>query len=137
MNVLLDTNIILDVLLKRSPFYIEALKIFELAEAGKINGFISATAFTDIYYLVRKAVGNKDAQKILRQLTTIFTILAVAEPEIFGALDLQWRDFEDAVQYAAAFDAQMDGIISRNKQDYQDSKVPLYEPAEFLQKITK
>jgi predicted nucleic acid-binding protein len=137
MNILLDTNIVLDVLLKRSPFYIEALKIFELAEAGKINGFISATAFTDIYYLVRKAVGNKNVQKILRQLTTIFTILAVSEPEILHALDLQWKDFEDAVQYTIALSAQMDGIVSRNKQDYRDSKVPLYEPAEFLQKITE
>ncbi|GBR75199.1 toxin PIN domain [Candidatus Termititenax aidoneus] len=135
MNILLDTNIILDVLLKRSPFYIEALKIFELAEADKINGFISATAFTDIYYLVRKVVGNKNVQKILRQLTAIFTILAVAEPEILNALDLQWKDFEDAVQYTTALGAQMDGIVSRNKQDYPDSKVPLYEPAEFLQKI--
>ncbi|MDR2428687.1 MAG: PIN domain-containing protein [Candidatus Margulisbacteria bacterium] len=135
MNILLDTNIILDVLLKRSPFYIEALKIFELAEAGKINGFISATAFTDIYYLVRKAVGNNNTQKILRQLTTIFTILAVAEPEILNALDLQWKDFEDAVQYTTALGAQMAGVVSRNKQDYQDNKVQLYEPAEFLQKI--
>ncbi|MDR1452855.1 MAG: PIN domain-containing protein [Candidatus Margulisbacteria bacterium] len=134
MNILLDTNIILDVLLKRSPFYIEALKIFELAETGKINGFISATTFTDIYYLVRKAVGNKNVQKILHQLTTIFTILAVAEPEILNALNLQWKDFEDAVQYATALGAQMDGIVSRNKQDYQNSKIPLYEPAEFLQK---
>ncbi|MDR1114239.1 MAG: PIN domain-containing protein, partial [Candidatus Margulisbacteria bacterium] len=69
------------------------------------------------------------------QLTDIFAILAVTETEILDALEFQWKDFEDAVQYAVAVNAQMDAIVSRNKRDYQDSAVPLYEPAELLQKL--
>jgi predicted nucleic acid-binding protein len=135
MKVLIDTNTILDVLQCRTPFCTDALRIFEMAEAGIFHGFISASAITDIHYILCKAIKDSyETQKRLRQLLMIFSLAAVTESEITAALDYQWKDFEDAVQYAAAVSMSMDCIVTRNTADYQDTNIPALMPSEFLKR---
>jgi predicted nucleic acid-binding protein len=132
---LIDTNVVLDVLLRRVPFYADALMIFALIEDGLIQGCISASAFTDIHYLLRKAMKDEVlTQAALVDLRRLFSIVAVTEREIDLALSLGWSDFEDAVQFAAAVQANLSGIISRNTKDYQNSIIAVYDPATFLKR---
>jgi predicted nucleic acid-binding protein len=133
MKVLVDTNVILDVLLKRAGLYTESFAVFRLLEQDKITGCVSSSAMTDIFYLVHKT--QKDINIVyqgVEDLAAIFTIAPVFETTIKNALTLRWKDFEDAVQYTVARENSFDCIITRNTSDYECSDIPCMTPAEFL-----
>ena len=97
MTILLDTNIILDILLPNPGFYKESGDVVSMADSGKYEFYISASAVTDIYYLVRKAFQDTDKTKqIIRKLLKIVSVAGVDENCIFSALDCSWTDFEDS-----------------------------------------
>jgi predicted nucleic acid-binding protein len=132
MKVLVDTNVILDVLLKRDGLYAESAGVFQLVEQHVITGCVSSSAITDIFYLVRKA--QKDITIVYQAvdvLAALFTIVPVFESTIKGALALRWKDFEDAVQYSAAKENKLDCIVTRNKDDYTASDIPCVSPVDF------
>ena len=96
--MLIDTNIILDFLLQRKPYYKNAAKINILSEKRYINSYISASAITDIFYIAKKELKNKDTVlKLLKNLLKTTRIASVTEGNIYEALDLGWDDFEDSV----------------------------------------
>lgn len=133
MKVLIDTNIILDVLLKRAPFYEDGICIMKMGD--KIEKFISASAVTDIYYIANRNLKDKAVvKKLLQNLLKIVSVATVSEKEIQYALELEWSDFEDSVQYAVAQIQDMDGVITRNADDYSHSEIPVWLPGEFLKK---
>jgi predicted nucleic acid-binding protein len=132
MKVLVDTNVILDVLLKRDGLYAESFEVFRLVEQCKIIGCISSSSVTDIFYLIHKAQKDIDAvYRMVENLTAIFTIVPVFESTINSALALRWKDFEDAVQYSAAKENEVDCIVTRNKGDYKISDILCVNPADF------
>ena len=113
MNVLLDTNIILDVVLNRQGFLDAAKAIFELAEQKRFSGFITASAITDIFYISKRQIKNIDiVYQMLDKLIFLFTVAPVSETTIVNALALRWKDFEDAVQYVAAKENVITHIIT-------------------------
>jgi len=137
MKVLVDTNVVLDVLLKRSPFYQDSFKIFQLADQERINGCLSASSITDIFYLLRKDRHNPaEVYQIMDELTALFLVVPVSETTISGALALRWKDFEDAVQYVTARENGVTHIITRDKADYETCDIPCVSPVEFTEKTT-
>jgi predicted nucleic acid-binding protein len=133
MKVLVDTNVILDVLMKRGGLYAESFKVFQLVEQHAITGCVSSSAMTDIFYLVHKA--QKDINTVYRaigDLAALFTIAPVFESTINSVLALRWKDFEDAVQYSTAKENEVDCIVTRNKGDYESSDIPCASPEDFL-----
>jgi len=132
MKVLVDTNVVLDVLLKRSPFYQDSFKIFQLADKELIYGCLSASSITDIFYLLRKDRHNTgEVYQIMDELTALFSVVPVSETTISGALELRWKDFEDAVQFMTARENGVTHIITRNKTDYEIQDIPCVSPVEF------
>jgi predicted nucleic acid-binding protein len=133
MKVLVDTNVILDVLLKRIPFYTEFFTIFKLANRGNIDGWISSASITDIFYLVKKSkqIDTAGIYSLLDDLAALFSIAPVSESTITGALALRWKDFEDAVQFMTAQETGIAYIITRNKADYEALTIPCVSPGEF------
>ena len=137
MIVLIDTNVVLDQLIKREPFYENAERIRLLSEKGYINSYISASAITDIYYIAKKELKDKGVVvSLLENLLKTTNIAAVTEIGIHEALSLKWDDFEDAVQYVAGQGISADYIITRNANDYSGSQIEALSPEEFLDKIT-
>lgn len=137
MKLLIDTNVILDVLLKRDPFYKDASEVLNLIQRDGIREYISASAVTDIYYIARKYLKSRSAVvDLMKRLLKIVSIAAVSEREIFNALELDWSDFEDSVQYSVAFFHEMEGLITRNPDDYRGSNIPVFQPSEILQKFS-
>ncbi|MBP5467632.1 MAG: PIN domain-containing protein [Candidatus Riflebacteria bacterium] len=133
MKLMIDTNIVLDVLLKREPFFESSFKILELSERNDICEYISATSLTDIYYLANKQLHNKTlVLELINNLLKIVHIAGVNEQEIRLALNLGWKDFEDAVQYSSAKSVEADCIITRNPNDYIDSQITVYNPDQAL-----
>ena len=136
MRVLIDTNVILDVLLKRSPFYEAAIEVLKLSVREDIQEFVSASAITDIYYIAYKNMRDKAVvRELLKKLLLIVSVAGVSEEEIQKALELGWKDFEDSVQYSVALLNEMNRLITRNVKDYSSSEIQVWEPNQFLELV--
>ncbi|MCL1836852.1 MAG: PIN domain-containing protein [Treponema sp.] len=132
MRILIDSNVALDVLLRRGAFYAPALRVFGLARGG-YGIFVSASAITDIYYIIRKLTKNKEfALASVKNLLAMIDVAAVSGNEIRLAANLDWGDFEDAVQYAVGESLEADYIVTRNKADFASATLPVVSPDELL-----
>jgi predicted nucleic acid-binding protein len=132
MKILIDANIALDVLLERQPFYVSGVRVLGLSKGG-IELFISASTVTDIYYITRKELKNKEsALALLKNLLTSVDVAAVTNNEIYRAIDLNWSDLEDAVQYAAGETLAVDYLVTRNISDFTAAAYPVVTPDELI-----
>lgn len=137
MKVLFDTNVILDVLLDRQPFSDDASFLLSTVEAGDMAGYLCATTITTIHYLASKAISAKAAQQAITSLLNLFEIAPVTRAVLDDALKAGFADFEDAVLYQAACHAGVDGIVTRNQQDFNKAALALYSPGELVLAIGK
>ena len=134
MRMMIDTNIILDVLLEREPFYAQSKAVLDLCENKVIHGFISASAATDIFYLIRKGLGSTDdAYKALGHILDIVKVLTVTNTDVTDAFLQKAKDFEDCLLATCAKSNKCSGIITRNKKDFLGFGIPLYSPEEWCQ----
>jgi predicted nucleic acid-binding protein len=131
-RVLFDTNILLDIALKRSPFFSDALKLFSLIDQQLITGNITATTLTDLHYIARKERGSIEAIRFIVELLDIVEVIGVDKNTIMYALALDMKDFEDAVQVSASVFNNIDIILTRNDVDFIKSPIPVKKPNEFL-----
>lgn len=132
MTVFVDTNVPLDVLARRQPFYRAAAQVWSLAERGEIQACVSAISFNNAYYIIRKAAGKEKAQEALRLLRGVFTPVAPDAQILNQAIDADMDDFEDAIQFHSALRARADYLLSRNPDDFPDSGPPVVSPDEFI-----
>jgi predicted nucleic acid-binding protein len=133
MRVLIDTNIVLDFLQEREPFVEEATRIFEQIDAGEIEGFISATTVTNIYYIIQKAAGREVAENAVAQILSDLQICIVDRSILEQAIALGFRDFEDAVQYACAVAYEVEAIVTRDISGFAGAEIPVKLPREILE----
>lgn len=134
MKLLIDTNVVLDVLLRREPFFRTAAEVLNLAQRDDVREYVSASAITDIYYIANKQLKDRAAVRdLLGRLLKIVSVAAVSEQEIRNALNLTWADFEDSVQYSVALLNEMDGIVTRNPSDYQEANMRIWLPEQVLE----
>jgi len=132
MKALFDTNVLLDIFLKRKSFFGPSAQVVGLAEQGKIDGWIGATTVTTIFYLISKALTSKQAEENIRKLLKIFHVSSITRVVLEDALDSQFKDYEVGVLYQSAVHANLDVIITRNQKDFTKSSLPVYNPTEFL-----
>ena len=136
MTVFLDSNIILDILLKNEELYKESQQLLDLADNHKIDFFISAASITDIFYIVNKKIKDKEKTKEhIKLLLELVSIAGIDESCIMNALNSSWKDFEDAVQYESSVQIQADYLVTRNTKDFKTSFVEVITPSAFLKKI--
>jgi len=131
-RLLLDTNIILDIALKREPHFELSSKIFELIDKKRIIGYITASTVTDIYYISRKEKGNEIAIEFISNLIEIVDVIGVDKSIIIKALKSNIKDFEDAVQVSAAENYEIEIIVTRNKSDFLNSGLEILTPKELI-----
>ena len=136
MKVLIDSNVVLDILLNNIDFYNNSMAVFVHAEQNRITGYISASAITDIYYIARKKLGKALARDAVKKMLYVFQPATVTGDEIFKALDLDWGDFEDSVQFVVGSNLSVDYIITRNTNDFSSGNIPAVTPEEFINIIT-
>jgi len=132
VKILVDTNVVLDLLLDRSPFADSAAKIFSLVENSAVEAFLCATTVTTIDYLLTRSLPRDVAKKALFRLLELFEIAPVNRSVIEEALQCRMTDFEDAVLSHAANLVGATAIITRNTKDFRYSPVKALDPAEFL-----
>jgi len=129
MQVLIDTNVVLDVLLNRVPFVENAVAVLKRCE-NDLQGFVSAAAITDIYYIAYRELRDRTKVKdLIKRLLQVLHVVNVSESEIYAALESDWTDFEDCVQNAIAENHGFDAIITRNPADYKKSSLKIVLPS--------
>jgi predicted nucleic acid-binding protein len=138
MRVLYDTNVLLDVLLERKPFYASAARTWTLAELGRLEGLAAAVSFTNAFYIISKVLARESARNAIKKMRGIFAPVTCDGWVINKAIDAELPDFEDAVQYFSALHAGADCILTRNAGDFPPQPVvPVFSPAEFLARTEK
>jgi predicted nucleic acid-binding protein len=134
-SVLIDLNILLDVLQKREPFYEDSARLLAAVETGRVQGYIAAHSMTTLFYLIQKGRSSAEAHAILTGLLQFLRVAPVDQTTIEQALNLDFRDFEDAVQMVSALQSKSDCLITRNIKDYPATLLPVMKPVDFLATI--
>jgi predicted nucleic acid-binding protein len=133
MKVLFDTNVIIDVLAHRYPFYNDSRKAFEAALSQHVTGIVGAGSITDVYYIIKKNyAGSQQAQQSIADLVEILLPVDTKAEDIQTAIKLAFSDFEDAVICATAIREKANYILTRNIEDFANSPVNAVAPADFL-----
>jgi predicted nucleic acid-binding protein len=136
MKILIDTNVILDALLARKPFCQAASDLLLAVAEEKCEGYITASSFTDLNYLIQRNLKNSGkTREILLGLMTVVGILDVTGSDCEKAFDLPMPDYEDALQAHCAKRGKMDFIVTRDEKHFSGSPVPAVSPDEFLKKL--
>jgi predicted nucleic acid-binding protein len=132
-KLFIDTNIVIDLLAEREPFYEDAAKLFSLSDKNKIKLSVSSLTFANTNYLLQKTNSASTAKEILRKFKILTVVLSIDDKIIDLALnDSGFGDFEDAIQYYSAIENNQEILITRNLKDFRTSKIPVMTASEFI-----
>ncbi len=132
MRVLIDTNVLLDYLLAREPFFDSSKKIMEACGKEKISACIAAHSVPNMFYIMRKAFTQQERRELLIGICQLFDVEGIDKFKIIAALQKDnFDDFEDCLQSECASSYRADYIVTRNLDDFSESIVPAIDPQEF------
>ena len=135
MRILLDTNVVLDVLLRREPWVSEASAIWKANDDGRMVAYLMASALTDIFYIARRLVGLEAARAAVQTCLEAFEFCPVDRHTLERAHLLSGTDFEDNLQMVCAEIAQLDAIVTRDPGDFKNSTITALTPANVLARL--
>ncbi len=127
-----DTDIIYDLLAKRDPFYLPAARLFTLADEGKIEIYISILSLPNIHYLLSKQTSSEEAKQILRKFKVLVHVTPLDEKIIDLALNSEFSDFEDAIQYFSALQNNIEVLLTRNLKNYRKAQISVLTAQDFI-----
>ncbi len=130
--VFVDTDVLLDVVLKRPEFYPASFQIVQWIEQKKLAGYVSPMTINNMYYFMRKESSHAQALLIIEKVMLIFNVASIDKYGIVSALNSAFKDFEDALQnFSALQHSEIDTIITRNIKDYRSSNLSIMTPTEY------
>ena len=135
MKLLIDGNILLDVLQKRLPYFEDSVRIWKICETKQAEGYVSVLTFANLVYVMRKELDPEKINEILKKLSLIFIFENFNVSDMSTAAEMQWDDFEDAIQSVTAKRIHADYIITRNEKDFRKSDVTALTATEFSMEI--
>ena len=131
-KVFVDTDVILDLLAQRIPHFHFSAVLFTFAEMKKLELYTTPLILANTFYILRKQLGNDEAKKLLRKLRILLHIIDSSESVIDKALNSDFADFEDSIQYYTALENKITLILTRNLRDYKKASVVVQTPEAFL-----
>jgi len=135
-KLFVDTNIVIDLLSRREPFFEEAAELFSLADKKQIELSVSSSTIANTSYTLLRQMDSDKAKSVLRKLRLILKILPLDDKIIGLALnDDNFSDFEDGLQYFTAIEDEQELIITRNLKDFKNSKLPAMTAKQFIESI--
>ncbi|MFY0482260.1 type II toxin-antitoxin system VapC family toxin [Flavobacterium sp. PLA-1-15] len=137
IRLFLDTNVMLDLLCERKPYYDSVAKIIMLKENDEIQLAVSSLSFATCHYVMSKITDKKSVSEVLKKFRIVCEVADVDESNIDKSLFSKFNDFEDAVQYYSALKSKSDIIITRSAKDFSLSEIPVLSAEEFLSSINK
>ena len=136
-KIFLDTNIVIDFLGEREGFYKPAAKIMTLADQKKIKILTSPSSISNIYYLLSKYENTKIALDKIRKFKVLCSISMMDDEVVEKAINSDFKDFEDAMQYFSALASNCDLIVTRNEKDFKNAMIPVMNGESYLQTLKK
>jgi predicted nucleic acid-binding protein len=131
-KVFIDCDICLDLLAERMPHYEPAALLFTLADKGKLKLYVSSLIFGNLHYLLGRQFSQKEARRILNKFKVLVNVVGVDEKIIDLALSSDFKDFEDAIQYYAAIENNINILLTRNLKDFRQARIPVMTAEDFL-----
>lgn len=135
IKALLDTDVNLDFILQRQPFFVEADEIFFPCSNGDFEAYVCDITPINIFYIGRKELGRQKTIQAIADLLTIVKVCTAKKRILQNALTSLITDYEDAVQHECAVAENLDAIVTRNTKDFKNASIKVYSPSEFLQTI--
>jgi predicted nucleic acid-binding protein len=136
VRILIDTNIVLDFLLQREPFFQESELLFQAIEAGQIIGYVTATTLTDIFYISRQHTRSiEQARQAVSETMTAMVVCPIDRSVLESAFNSGLIDFEDAVQIFGAVAQGLDAILTRDSKGFLSSPISVLSIQELLQQL--
>ena len=135
-RVLFDSDVLLDVLAQRQPFFFLSAQGLDTLTQGQVQGYVSGHAITNIFYILRRQIGNEASRKLISKLLEHIQVASVTEQVIKAALQSSISDFEDAVTSEAARAMGLEIIVTRNISDFRNSSVLAMLPQDFLASLS-
>jgi predicted nucleic acid-binding protein len=132
-KVFVDTDVVLDLLTKREPFYNSASKVFSLAADKKIELFISPVLISNLFYILRKMVGREEAINAIRKLRILVSVVKIDEEIVDMVLSSKFKDIEDGFQYYGALQDKIGILITRNIKDFTGKEISIMNCEEFIE----
>lgn len=133
MDVLIDTNVLIDVIAHRDSFFEASKAVYDGCKNGKYNGFLAVHTITNMNYILRKELADEERRQTLLAIMKVFDVVGLDSPKLISALERSnFPDFEDCLQDECAIDIHADYIITRNKDDFAASRIKAVTPVEFL-----
>ena len=134
-KLFIDTDIILDILAKREPFHNPAAQLFALIEERKVDAFTSPVVLSNLFCILSKFRSKNFAHSCLRKLRLLFSVIQVDEKVIDLALNSEFKDFEDAIQFYAAKFHNLDFIITRNVKDFVSKEIVVLTAEDYIERF--
>ncbi|MDE7310415.1 MAG: PIN domain-containing protein [Eubacterium sp.] len=135
MNILIDTNVIIDFLITREPFFHASSKIIAMCANGELSGYIAFHSIPNLWYIMRK-IPEQKRRKWLVDLCGFLKVISVKHEEVLKAIEMaEFKDFEDCLQDRCAKSVCAKYILTRNEADFIGSEVPAISPEVFLATI--
>ncbi|HEV7232302.1 MAG TPA: PIN domain-containing protein [Bacteroidia bacterium] len=131
-TIFADTDIALDLLNHRTPFYTHSAHLFSEADKGKIKIAVSSLSFSNLNYLLSREYSQDYARKILLKFKTLVKVLAVTDKIVELALVSEFKDFEDGLQYFTAIENNIKVLLTRNLKDYKAAEITVLTAEQFL-----
>ena len=133
IRALIDTNIILDWIMTREPFFVVAKQVMEECMIGNTIGYLASHTLSDLFYILRKNFSVQERKELLLLLCNRFHIIPEDENIMVAALNNNlWSDFEDGLQMQCALDKELDYIVTRNIQDFGTSEIAAITSEDFI-----
>ena len=134
-KVFVDTDVVYDLLAKREPFYEFSARLFTKADRKEIKLYVSSLTFANLNYLLTRSKPEKEARRILSRFKVLVNIVSVDDKIIELALNSEFKDFEDAIQYYCAIENKIKSLITRNIKDYKVSKIPILTAEQYVKQF--
>ncbi len=131
-EIFIDTDIVLDLLCKREPFYPYAAEVFTMGDKGTLTLVTTPLVFANVFHILRKLLGIEKAKELLRKLRIMLGIVEMDEKIVDLALNSSFSDFEDGIQYFTAREHGIQHLLTRNLRDYKGSELIVQTPEEYL-----
>ena len=132
MKIFLDTNVLLDIFMRREPYYDASAQVVYACERGQFTGGFTTLSACNIVYALRKQLGSAQTIEAIRRLVGIIEPIGTSVASLLQSLENPQTDFEDTVQSKCALEWNADTIITRDKSGFTDSAIPVLTPSEFL-----
>ena len=132
MKLFLDTNVLLDIFMRREPYYDASAQVVYACERGQFTGGFTTLSACNIVYALRKQIGNEQTIEAMRQLVRIIEPIGTSVASLLQSLENPQTDFEDTIQSRCALEWNADSIITRDKSGFASCTIPVLTPSDFL-----